>query len=104
MYGLTLEELESVINLFSRYQHIERVLIFGSRARGCHKPFSDVDLCIEGKDVTNDDIVSLKWQIDDLLLPYCFDLLMRQDVKNEELLSHIDREGKVIYERIGKRE
>lgn len=102
MYGLTSEELNSVINMFLQCQHVERVLLFGSRAKGCYKPFSDVDLCIEGEDVTNDDIVSLKWQIDDLLLPYRFDLLVRQDVNNEELLNHIDRVGKVIYKRIDK--
>ena len=38
-------------------------------------------------------------QLDDLLLPYNFDLSIFDQIDNPELISHIERLGKTFYER-----
>lgn len=46
MHGLTIEELELLCSLFTRQKEIEQVILYGSRAKGTHKPFSDVDITL----------------------------------------------------------
>ena len=48
MYGMTDEELELLCSLFARQKEIEQVILYGSRAKGTHKPFSDVDITLLG--------------------------------------------------------
>lgn len=35
--------------------------------------------------------------IDDLLLPYMFDISIFHNLKNDELIEHINRMGAVVY-------
>lgn len=37
--------------------------------------------------------------LDDLLLPYRFDICRQQDIANQDLLAHIDRVGQLFYQR-----
>ncbi len=97
-YGLEEEEWEKVFSVFSRFPQIERAVLFGSRAKGTNKPFSDVDIALEGEGLSLDDLLLLKIEIDDLLLPYEFDFCICKDLKNENLKSHIERRGIKIYE------
>lgn len=49
-YGLKIEELEEIKSLIQKYfSKIDdcKVYLFGSRANGLHKPFSDIDLAIK---------------------------------------------------------
>ncbi len=41
----------------------------------------------------------IDWEIDDLLLPYKIDLSFKRQIKNPDLLAHIDRVGIVFYDR-----
>ena len=79
--------------------HLEKAVIFGSRAMGTNRPGSDIDIALYGENLTIHDKISLITIIDDLDLPYETDLLHVQSVTNQELLAHISRVGKVIYER-----
>jgi hypothetical protein len=38
-------------------------------------------------------------QIDDLLLPYSFDISIFKDIENLDLIDHINRVGFIFYER-----
>ena len=47
---------------------------------------------------------SIIYKLDDYLneiypLPYFFDIIQYDKISNENLINHIDREGKVIYTR-----
>ena len=73
--------------------------MYGSRAKGNYKPFSDVDITLEGAELTHTDLSRLSLAIDDLLLPYQFDISIFHTLKNEALIDHIRRMGITIYER-----
>ncbi len=47
--GLTSKLISGIKRVFSKYQQIDEVLIYGSRAMGNFKPASDIDLTLEGK-------------------------------------------------------
>ena len=73
-YGLTNMDMEKLQALFRLNKKIERVILYGSRAKGTFKPFSDVDITFIGENLTRSDLNQLAAYIDDLLLPYRFDL------------------------------
>ena len=96
-YGVGDDEWEKVFGVFSHFPCIRQTVLFGSRAKGTNKPFSDVDIALMGDDITITDLLRLKNEIDDLLLPYEFDFCIYNDLKNLELKGHIDRRGKMLY-------
>lgn len=97
--GLNEKEWQEIRSYLADNPRIDRAILYGSRAKGCHKPFSDVDLTLEGKDLTRRDLLDLAAQLDDSLLPYTFDLSVFGQLKNEQLRDHIHRCGIVVYEK-----
>ena len=52
-----------------------------------------MDIALVGEALSLTDLLHLKNEIDDLLLPYEFDFCIYKDLKNAEFKSHIDRRG-----------
>ncbi|HOI32814.1 MAG TPA: nucleotidyltransferase domain-containing protein, partial [Bacteroidales bacterium] len=51
MFGLD-EDLRSNFNkIFASFPEIEKVIIYGSRAKGNYREGSDIDLCLVGDDL-----------------------------------------------------
>ena len=97
--GLTEEVWERLRQIFAQYAAIERVVLFGSRAKGMQKPFSDVDLALFGEGLNRDMLCRLLLQIDDLLLPYEFGLCIFHSLENPDLIDHIRRVGIIVYQK-----
>jgi len=98
MFGLPDKTIAAINNIFANCLGVEKVLIYGSRARGDYENGSDIDLAIYG-DVTLDDRLRLSRQIRDLPIPYTCDLSVFKDIANENLREHIERVGLVFYEK-----
>ena len=96
-YGLKDIEINRLKQLFATDDHIETVILYGSRAKGTHKPFSDVDIALTGANLTHQDLIRLSLAIDDLLLPYQFDISILSSVRNEVLVSQILSTGITLY-------
>ena len=96
-YGLTEHTLERIIDIFNKNPKIEEVILFGSRAMGNYREGSDVDLALKGKNLDMDELLKLSAELDELDLPYHFDLLIYEKIENRDLLDHICRVGKTIY-------
>ena len=97
--GLKDQQIENIKQVFSKYHHVDKVLIYGSRALGNYKRASDIDLAIKGENVNSTDEMKITFDLDDLMLPYKFDITIYKRIKNQELLNHIDQFGKVIYKK-----
>lgn len=98
-YGLTDIELQKIINVFASNRRIVNAILYGSRAKGNFKPFSDIDITLVGKELTRNDLIKIIQDVDNLLLPYQFDLSLWNKIKNEALIEHIERIGICIYKR-----
>ena len=98
-YGLMENTLESIIDVFAKYLKIEKVLLYGSRAKGNFKKGSDIDLALVGKNMNIEDLNKIFLELDKLYLPYDFDLVIFEKIENENLIDHINRIGIIIYER-----
>ncbi len=96
-YGLTGAELQRLVDVFAVFPHVERAVLYGSRAKGTFKPFSDIDVTLVGDELSRSDLVDILLRIDDLLLPYRCDISLFHTLKNEELIDHIRRVGVEIY-------
>lgn len=99
MTGLTNIELNKLVTLFASYDEIEQAVLYGSRAKGTYKPFSDIDITLFGVRMTSRILNILAGDIDDLLLPYQVDLSIYSRLTNESLKSHIKRVGITLYQK-----
>ena len=101
-FGLLDTEIENIHKIFSQNQEIEKVIIFGSRAKGNYRNNSDIDLVIFGN-INLRILNQINIELDNLLLPYTFDLLIYKNIENEEVKEHIKRLlYKLFFERIVK--
>ncbi|MCQ2335916.1 MAG: nucleotidyltransferase domain-containing protein [Paludibacteraceae bacterium] len=98
MYGLNDSDIEAMRSVFKTEKHLERVVLYGSRAKGNYKPFSDVDITLMGHNLTSDDVSRLAIELDDLLLPYNMDISHYSSLSNQQLIDHINRRGVALYE------
>jgi predicted nucleotidyltransferase len=93
--GFSSRETELMREVFRRHPEISAVILYGSRARGTHKPESDVDLAIEG---AVDDLraEAIAAEMDELPLPYRFDVKAYAAVQSAALREDI-RSGVTVY-------
>lgn len=98
MFGLKERDLEEIKSILRGFPVVEEAFIFGSRAKGNFRRGSDVDIAIKGQEVTFHEISTIAGILnEDTLMPYRFDVLGYSDLKNSELLNHIDRIGQLLY-------
>ena len=96
--GLTDNIISQLIHVFESKKDIERVVLFGSRAKGCASPNSDIDISIVGIK-SSLDLEAIALELEMLPFPYKFDVQSYEAIKNTKLREHIDRIGMIIYER-----
>ena len=82
--------------VFERHLRIAEVRVFGSRAKGTFSPESDVDLAIFG-DVDAALASRIAGELDELPLPYQFDVEAYPCIRHQPLREHIDRVGKLFF-------
>jgi len=97
--GLSDANVERICGVFAQHQHIEKVVLYGSRAKGNYKTGSDIDLTLYGSGVDFDQLNVIASELDDLLLPYTIDLSLFEKLQHTELREHIERVGVVFYQR-----
>ncbi len=95
--GLENKTLERIRDVFSKYHQIDSVLLYGSRAMGNYKNYSDIDLTLIGENIDLSLKTEIAFELDDLMLPYKFDLSIYHKIANREFIEHIDRVGKPLY-------
>jgi uncharacterized protein len=100
MSGLDKETEKKICAVLSSFEEVDKAVLYGSRAKGNYKKGSDIDLTLFGKNLTLKTIYKLHDGLDELYLPYKFDLSIFGRIKNKDLKEHVDRVGKVLYERI----
>jgi len=90
---------DQIIREVSARPEVQRVILFGSRARGDHQERSDIDLAIAAPTATHSQWAQLHWELTEEA-----DTLLEVDVVRLEeveprLQERILRDGKVIHDR-----
>lgn len=96
LFGLNQEVIEKIESVFIKYPQLEKVVIYGSRAKGNFSNGSDIDLTCFGE-LNLTELHKIENEIDDLYLPYKFDFSLIKHIDNEDLINHIERVGKLFY-------
>lgn len=98
-FGLKQDTINQINQIFSTYPEISKAIIYGSRTKGNYKPGSDIDLTLVGDNINYHQLLEILNKIDDLLLPYFFDLSIFNSLNNPNLIEHIERVGITFYKR-----
>ncbi|MCD7926563.1 MAG: nucleotidyltransferase domain-containing protein [Bacteroides sp.] len=99
MYGLSDIVIADICSVFKKYPNIQKVLIFGSRAKGYYSEGSDIDLAVVGEDITFNQLMDINIQIEDLGLLYKVDVVDYKKNIGTPIGDHIDRVGLLFYKR-----
>lgn len=94
--GIPEERQAQLQQLWAGQPRLQAVWLFGSRAVGRHGPGSDIDLCLEGPTLSHSDRLALMAAVDDLLLPWRVDLVLRHELP-ADLEAHVQRVGRRIW-------
>ncbi|OGU00815.1 MAG: hypothetical protein A2079_00745 [Geobacteraceae bacterium GWC2_48_7] len=98
-FGLSEQTIEKICGVFAKHPAIDKVVLYGSRAKGNFKPGSDIDLSLHGAGLSLKELGDIDFELDELLLPYSIDLLIFDLLNHNELREHIERVGVVFYQR-----
>lgn len=97
-YGLKDETIERVREVFDKFSGIEQAILYGSRALGTYRNSSDIDITLKGE-ISFEELLSIEGEIDELLLPYQFDISRYDAIREEKLLRHIEEHGVIFYKK-----
>ena len=93
---MTIENiLKNIIDLYTQFS-ADRVILFGSRAKGTNTDRSDIDIAVRG--VKN--IWELQEKLEEIPTLYKIDLVDLDTCKNQLLMEDIEQYGREIYKKI----
>jgi uncharacterized protein len=75
-FGLSESDISYIIDSISRFNNINKAVMFGSRAKGTYKPGSDVDIALFGSEIDFETTSRLHAILEDKSpMPYRFDIV-----------------------------
>ena len=90
--------IDTLTKNLSRFPSVEKIILYGSRARGDADERSDIDIAVVCPNATDREWVDIWCVVDDAQTLLSIDLV-RLDKASEEFKKNVLREGKVLYER-----
>ncbi len=97
-YGIRDNLFNELLNLFKK-ENIDKVILFGSRARNDYKNNSDIDLAIIFDSDDNDNYIKLLTKLEELNTLFKFDVIDYNKITNATLKQEIDKDGITIYQK-----
>lgn len=91
--GLREVDREQIFAVLQQFSNIESAYLFGSRVMGNFKPHSDIDLAIVGE-ITEQQLGSIAGELEELPLPYKFDVIDLRKVELPALREHVAKRGR----------
>jgi len=78
---------------------VEKIVLYGSRARGDNEPRSDIDLAIYCLNATSDEWLKVLDIIEEADTLLKIDCIRMDQLSNESLKKDIINHGKILYEK-----
>ena len=93
--GIKEQVINEIMDLAKKH-NIEKVILFGSRARGDYHRASDIDLAVYGENITE-----FALDVEDVTSTLLtFDVVDMKKEIQKELVESIRKEGQILYEKI----
>lgn len=96
-FGVAPGALAALRRVFEQSPGLEKVWVYGSRARGDHRPESDIDLVFDAPGWTISDYARLAGRVEELALLYGVDTTWWQDRIDEKFRTRIERDRKLLW-------
>ena len=96
-FGLPERTINELLRYFRSKTEVEKVVIFGSRAKNTYRTGSDIDFAIWTNDHLN--FHSISTELDDLPTPYKFDIIDYKSLNHEGMKKCIDDDGILFYQK-----
>lgn len=93
--GIKAIVIEEICDIARKY-NVQKVVLFGSRARGNFKEKSDIDLAVQGGDFIRF-MLDVNEETSTLLK---FDIINLDEEIQGELRKAIKKEGRIVYEEV----
>lgn len=103
-HGLTPATVKQIRAVFAKHPRLKQAILYGSRAKGTYRNGSDIDLTLIGEALSYQELGQIDNELDDLFLPYTFDLSLSAHITNRDLIDHIERVGQVLYQKDDREE
>jgi len=96
--GLSPDTLQAIQTVLAQFASIESAVLYGSRAKGTYKPGSDIDITLHTTVNAPDNLlVRVMGALDDLAVPYSFDVSLFCYIDTPSLIEHIQRVGVELF-------
>jgi uncharacterized protein len=96
-FGLPPTTLSVIRQILAEVPAVKKAVIYGSRAKGTHRPGSDIDLTLLGDALDLDTLGQIATRLEESTIPYQVDLSIFNHIEHAGLREHIERVGKVFY-------
>lgn len=99
MLNLPMELVKEIQTIAAKYPSVQKVVLFGSRARGDNRSNSDIDLAVWA-DEDFKGRGAFSFDIDDIRTLLKIDLAIIQPHTDQDFLANIQKDGVLLYERL----
>jgi len=97
--GLTEREWKDIQRTLGHFPNLQKAILFGSRAMGTHKPGSDIDIAIFGKQLTFNEFLDIKNALEQIGMLQEMDVVRFESIDNPEFVDHIRSVGIELYKK-----
>ncbi|MCX4274269.1 MAG: nucleotidyltransferase domain-containing protein [Candidatus Gastranaerophilales bacterium] len=97
-FGLPERTVNELLEYFKSKPGVEKVVVYGSRAKGNFRNGSDIDFAIWTDDKSAYEL-RIEAELDDLETPYMFDVTDYKNLSHEGMKNGIDRDGVLFYQK-----
>jgi len=97
-FGLPPATMATIRHILAEVPAVEKAVIYGSRAKGTHRPGSDIDLTLFGDALNLDTLGQIATRLEESPIPYQVDLSVFKLIEHAGLRQHIERVGQVFYQ------
>lgn len=101
-FGLSNTTIQAIQGVLRLHPSVGCAIIYGSRAKGNFRNGSDIDLTLVAEDgyvLDFNVLCQIDEDLDNLLLPYSFDLSILANIDRPALVKHIKRVGQEFYKK-----
>lgn len=91
--GLTPRMIAKIRSVVARDSRVERIILFGSRAKGTFREGSDIDLAVHGRAISARDAAKWREELQEQLFPWSVDVVPITNQTDPAILDHIRRVG-----------
>jgi proline iminopeptidase len=96
-FGLSGQILASLRQVFAQFPQVIKAVVYGSRATGAYRSYSDIDIAVMAPAMTDREFSSLWNALDDLPILFKLDAVHFERVVNPRLRENILNEGVDLY-------